>query len=195
MRGVIQPKRSFFSRLDGLNVFLKLIQQRNEVFAAASTAYGSAFQHPVGFRLTMSFHFHIANFWQMNKISNNINRVFDCTVLTARLLVVCCIRHLAFALALEFGGTTTFRVFSMFFTCFFQIKLRVGKRKAIHFFQKRKFLFVFSRSRNKKLSCFIQKLLCIHQHMIPNKANAAEGFRKQYLLLGCRICAIHNCSI
>ena len=49
VRRVIQPKRSLFRRLNGLNVFLKLIQQRNKVFAAASTAYGSAFQCPVGF--------------------------------------------------------------------------------------------------------------------------------------------------
>ena len=75
----------------GLDVFFNLIQQRNKVFAAAGTAYGSTFQYPVGFRLAMLIDFHIANFRQMNKISNNINCVLDCAILTAHLLIICCV--------------------------------------------------------------------------------------------------------
>lgn len=131
----------------------------------------------------------------MNKIADNINGILDFAVFALRFLVVCCVRHSAPVFAFQSWDTNGFGTLQMPLVCIFQIKLRVCKSKAIHLFQKRKLFFIFGRRGNKKSSRFVQKLLCIYKHMVPNKTYAAKGFGKQNLLFRCWIRTIFYCSI
>lgn len=79
--------------------------------------------------------------------------------------------------------------------CTFQVKLAISQGKAVNFFKKRKLFFILCRRSDKKHTRFIEKTLCIGKHVIPNQANTAEGFGKQFCLLICRICSIFDSAI
>ena len=76
-----------------------------------------------------------------------------------------------------------------------QIKLCVAQSTAIYFFKKRKLLFVLSGRGNKKRSCFVKKLLCVHKHTVPRKANTTKGLGKQHCLRFRGVCSILYCAI